>query len=166
MRTLGEYTDEVFVMDRKRLWRPTVKVQIGRKGEFLSFLSGISPQRKVNFAGGGINDGESAASALQRELEQECGLSCRLQDLSKLPVLVDCLTPSSRQNWRKKHLIIAFLEVESFDVVKPDNKELIAPKVHKTIADFQLRIAMSPGTRPEAATAYLEAAYKWLAMQL
>lgn len=144
--------------------RPTVKAFLTdlRFENPVSFLADDPNICKVNLPGGGINQGESLASALVRELREETDIPLEiiLQYIRRGRVLTFGTVPTSRKS-RAKAIWVVALPVADVCLVWGKKGQLKEPEIHTDSSSFLRRLVRAQDTRPETASLY-RTALEWL----
>ncbi len=85
---------------------PSVGAVIVDGDRVLLIRRGASPARdQWTFPGGAINLGETAAEALRREIDEECGLKIEVEDVA---CVADIIVPGQKGRIRYHYLVVDY----------------------------------------------------------
>jgi 8-oxo-dGTP pyrophosphatase MutT (NUDIX family) len=137
-------TEDLEALCRRGL-RPGIKALFyhQKKGEVLLGRLPEGYPKRFNLPGGGIDPGQSAATALERELEEELeGPTFTKSFLMDVPVVAEGYLPFLRDEFVGKYEFIVALP--TFDLslfsVKTDSKLVLLPPMHWLAASKLIRL--------------------------
>jgi hypothetical protein len=137
-------------------YRPTIKGFVyDRKGDFVSFTS-VDYPLKLNFPGGGIDEGECPLYGFHRELSEEtCGIEYVQAGLLAASLLAESRVLTTRPKWKGKHLWLYAVQTTNIRSIRC-RAEIARMEIHnkKDKGSFLDRLMASADTPTDVAVLY------------
>ncbi len=160
VRVVRDITNTLVKSTRKRQLRPGIKALFydSHLGEVLMGTLPEGYPLRFNLPGGGIDPGQSAATALCREIGEELGITTYTsRTVASLPVVAHGELPFEREGFRGKYEFIVAVPHRQLDTIKamPNSKMLLWPAMSWQEAIEKVRTLRYGG--PEMGVLYEQA---------